>query len=134
MGEVTNCPYCGTLFIQTKFRDLCETCFKAEEEEFETVHKYIRKKENRTASIQEVVGETGVEEEVIVKFIRSGRLKVAKHPNIGYNCSRCGSTIQYGTLCTVCSTDLRKQLADFVQEEQREREGTKGRPTYYTKE
>ena len=98
------------------------------------MNKYIRKKENRTASMQEVVGETGVEEEVIVKFIRSGRLKVTNNPNLGYHCSRCGSAIQHGTLCTACSTDLRKQLAEFVEEEQRGKEGTKGRPTYYTKE
>lgn len=48
--DVFNCPNCNSLFVMTKFRDVCDACYKEEEAQYDKVYAYIRKKTNRTAS------------------------------------------------------------------------------------
>ncbi|MEH7384282.1 TIGR03826 family flagellar region protein [Bacillus sp. JJ1521] len=122
MGELMNCPSCGSLFVKTNLRDVCEKCYKEEERAFETVYKFIRKRENRTATISEAAEGTGVEEELIIKFIRIGKLKLAQFPNLGYPCQKCHTIIREGVLCDDCSNELRSELSIFEQEEERKKE------------
>lgn len=135
MGDLTNCPNCDSIFLKTKFRDVCDPCFKAEEILFEKVYQFIRKKENRTASMVQVIEGTNVEEELIVKFIKNGKLKLTQFPNLGYKCEKCGSTIREGKLCLTCSDHLRDQLKVYQQEETRRKEIEErdNRVTYYTR-
>lgn len=117
-----NCPNCGALFVKTNIRDVCEKCFKEEEVAFETVYKFIRKKENRTATIFETSEGTGVAEELIIKFIRTGKLKLAQFPNLGYPCQTCHTIIREGILCDDCSNKFRSELSAFQKEEERKKE------------
>jgi len=122
MGELANCPRCGKIFAKTKFCDVCQACFQKEEKLFEKVYQFIRKRENRTATIEQVIEATGVDENLIIKYIKSGRLRLAQFPNLGYKCDKCGSSIREGILCEKCSDDLRFQLKAYQEEEQRKRE------------
>ncbi len=132
MGELLNCPNCGSLYVKTNLRDVCEKCYKEEEIAFETVYSFIRKKENRTATIFEASEGTGVEEELIIKFIRIGKLKLAQFPNLGYPCQKCRTIIREGILCDDCSKELRSELSTFEQEEERKKEiREREKRTYY---
>lgn len=133
MGELDNCPNCGAIFVRTKFRDTCEACFKEEELKFEKVYNYIRKRENRTATIPQVVEATEVEEDLIIKFVKTGRLKLAQFPNMTYPCSRCGGPMQEGDICKDCAEELRKDLLQHEKEEKEklEREKKEKSITYY---
>ena len=122
MGELANCPKCGTIFTKTPYRDVCHSCFQEEEEIFDTVYKFIRKRENRTATIEQVVEAIEVDKELLVKFIKSGRLRLAQFPNLGYKCDKCGATIQEGILCSNCASELRSQLRIVQEDERRQRE------------
>ncbi|EIJ80511.1 membrane protein [Bacillus methanolicus PB1] len=122
MGELANCPKCGEIFVKTQFRDICQKCWKEEEIAFETVYQFIRKRENRAATIQQVVEATGVEEELIFKFIRTGRLILTQFTNLGYPCDKCGKLIREGKLCETCIEVLRKELQLHEAEEERKRE------------
>ncbi|WP_108668999.1 TIGR03826 family flagellar region protein [Peribacillus acanthi] len=135
MAELANCPKCDSIFLKSAFRDVCEACFKEEEKLFEKVYNFIRKKENRTATMMQVVEGTGVTEDLIVKFIKAGRLKLAQFPNLGYSCEKCGTTIRDGKLCGACATQLKSQLSTFEKEELRKRDIQERnlKATYYTK-
>src|SRR5690606_39269557 len=98
MGELANCPNCGALFVKG-VRTVCNNCFKEEEEMFNKVYAYVRKKENRMATVTEVSEATGVEEKIIMKFVKEHRLHTVQFPNLSYNCDRCGNPIQEGKLC-----------------------------------
>lgn len=74
MDELANCPKCGALFVKNEYRDLCQNCWEEEEEKYKKVSHFIRKRENRTATIEEVMEATGVELGLILKFIKSGRI------------------------------------------------------------
>jgi flagellar operon protein (TIGR03826 family) len=130
--SLENCPNCGSLFIKTKFRDICEGCYREEEKQFEKVYQFLRKRENRMATMAQVVEATGVKESLLMKFIKSGRLKIAQFPNLGYPCDRCGALIREGRLCANCSTDLNKQLEMLQKEEEMKKRRHVGR-IYYTK-
>lgn len=119
MAELMNCPNCGAVFVKTNLRDVCDKCYKEEEVKFETVYKFIRIRENRTATLNEVVEGTGVEEELIIKFIRNGRLQLAQFPNLGYPCQKCRTIIREGKLCRDCSGDIRQQLTTLEKEQER---------------
>ncbi|EWG11482.1 TIGR03826 family flagellar region protein [Cytobacillus firmus] len=119
MPELSNCPKCDSIFVKTQFRDVCQDCWKEEEKDFETVYQFIRKRENRTATMIQVVEATGIEEDLILKFIRSGKLKLAQFPNLGYPCEKCGVSIREGKICKSCAGELRKSLQEFTAEEER---------------
>jgi len=129
-----NCPTCGALFVKSTIRDVCETCYREEEEAFELVNKFIKKRENRTASMLQVVEQTGVSDDLIIKFIKKGRLQLIHFPNLGYPCEKCGAVIRSGTLCDSCKLELKKEIEQFTQEEMRrkELEERERRVTYYT--
>lgn len=120
--ELTNCTNCNTLFVKSKFRDVCDVCYKEEEAKFDIVYKYIRKAANRTATMQQVVEGTGVEEELLIKFVKKGRLRLSQFPNLGYPCEKCGTMIKEGRICSNCTNSIRSDLAEVEKEEQRRQE------------
>lgn len=134
MVDLIDCPKCGSIYMKNKFRDVCDACYKEEERQYDLVYKFLRVRENRAATIPCIIEKTGIEEEMLFKFIRTGRLKVASFPNLGYPCDKCGSLIQQGKLCEKCANELRKELDIFNKEENRKKELEKGgeRGTYLT--
>ncbi|NNU93436.1 hypothetical protein ETC01_09355 [Geobacillus sp. NFOSA3] len=122
MGELTNCPRCGRLFVKHSIRDVCEQCYKEEEALFEKVYQFLRKRENRTATMAQVVEATGVSESLITKWIKIGRLQLVHFPNLGYPCESCGTMIREGQLCPKCRTRIQTQLKQLEEEKQRQRQ------------
>lgn len=122
MSELMNCPNCDALFVKTNIRNVCQDCWKQEEKAYETVYDFMRKRENRAATITQVVEATGIEEELIYKFVKSGRLKTLSFPNFGYPCDRCGHIIRKGNICEDCQEELKKELKQFDANEERKRE------------
>ncbi|WP_010302172.1 TIGR03826 family flagellar region protein [Kurthia senegalensis] len=113
MGEVKNCPICGQLFNDIGIRDVCGNCGADEERKYEEVYRFLRRRENRAATIERIVEATGCTEEMLHKWVRKGRLQPALFPNLGYPCDNCGKLTQTGKLCESCSTNLQKDLNVF---------------------
>lgn len=116
MGELANCPKCNGLFVKTQLRTVCNNCYKEEEQAYEKVYKFLKKRENRKAELDVVVEKTGVSKDVILKFIRQGRILLSNFPNLGYPCEKCGKTIREERLCQECKADIHKQLDQMDQE------------------
>ena len=119
MPDLVDCPSCGKIFVKNKFRDICESCYKEEEKMFDIVNKFIRKRENRAATIPQVLEGTGIEEDLLLKFIKKGRLSLTHFPNLGYPCEKCGKIIRTGKLCQTCSEAFRKELNLYDKEVER---------------
>ncbi|GAB3056900.1 TIGR03826 family flagellar region protein [Virgibacillus ainsalahensis] len=114
MAELANCSRCGNLFAK-EIRVICPNCYKEEEIAFETVHRFLLQQKNREATIPEIVENTGVDEETIIKFVKEKRLHPSQFPKLTYPCEKCGTNITKGKLCNDCSKELRKEL-DFHEE------------------
>ncbi|MBS4174167.1 TIGR03826 family flagellar region protein [Bacillus sp. FJAT-49736] len=132
MAGLENCPNCGSLFVKNNLRDVCDKCYREEEKKYEAVTKFLRKRENRAAKIEAIVEATKVEEELIHKWVRKGRLQPTLFPNIGYPCSKCGTLINTGTICKSCISDINKELSHFEETEKLKTNDSK-HPTYYRK-
>lgn len=111
--EIRTCPTCGNFFNYTGVRDNCVECAQKEEKIFDEVYRFLRRRENRAASVERIVEETGVEEELLYKWVRRGRLQPAHFPNLGYPCDKCGKLTTSGKLCEPCQSALQKDLNQF---------------------
>lgn len=108
MGELRNCPNCGKVFVVVK-RNLCPACIQEEEEKFEEVRLYLKK--NPGANIEAIAEEFDIEEKVVFRWIREGRIDVAGS-NMDLKCQRCGEPIHIGSLCSKCAKLLTAQMMD----------------------
>lgn len=113
MAEIRNCPSCGEFFNYTGVRDVCYKCAQREEDMYQIVYRFLRKRENRAATVDRIVEATGVDEEVLYKWVRKGRLHPAVFPNLGYPCDNCGKITNKGKLCQDCQDDLKSELRTF---------------------
>lgn len=113
MAEIRNCPSCGEFFNYTGVREVCYKCAQREEDMYQIVYRFLRKRENRAATVDRIVEATGVDEEVLYKWVRKGRLHPAVFPNLGYPCDNCGKITNKGKLCQDCQDDLKSELRTF---------------------
>src|SRR5690625_6060204 len=90
MAELANCVCCEAVFVKN-IRDICESCYKQEEKDFETVYNFLKQRENREATLQEIIKATEVDEKLIIKFIKTNRLRTSQFPKLAYPCEKCGT-------------------------------------------
>jgi len=114
MAELANCIRCDTVFAKS-IQEICQACHLEEERAFETVYRFLMKRENREAILQEIVQATNVEEEIIIKFIKEKRLRTGQFPKLAYPCEKCDVPIVSGKLCNTCTQDI---LNDLKQHEE----------------
>ena len=96
MAELKNCPTCGNFFNYTGIREVCANCARDEEKMYEEVYRFLRRRENRAATIERIVEVTGVTETLLHTWVRKGRLQPAQFPNLGYPCDNCGKLTTKG--------------------------------------
>lgn len=118
MAELAHCANCEKVFVKT-IRDICHECFLEEEKMYDKVYKFLRKKENRSATLQQVHEATGVPEETIIRFIKEGRLRTSSYANLTYPCASCGAPINTGKLCKECLKTIEFELGKAEREEKR---------------
>ncbi|MHA6258381.1 TIGR03826 family flagellar region protein [Sporosarcina sp. CAU 1771] len=110
MADLRDCPTCGSFFNYTGIRDVCGKCAMAEERKYEEVTRFLRRRENRTATIERIVEETQVSETLLHNWVRKGRLLPAMFPNLGYPCESCGELTSKGKLCQDCTETMKIEL------------------------
>jgi flagellar operon protein (TIGR03826 family) len=113
MAEIQNCPSCGDFFNFTGVRDVCHRCAQKEEDMYQIVYRFLRKRENRAATMERIVEATGVDKEMLYKWVRKNRLHPANFPNLGYPCDNCGHITNKGKLCDKCQSEIKSDLRTF---------------------
>lgn len=121
MNEVVNCSACNALFIGNLFRDVCPKCLRTEEELYQKTYEYLRKRENRAATVEQTMKATGADEQLIYKWVKNKRLQPAQFPYLFYPCDRCGRAIQANRLCHQCITELEDDLQQYEREQEEKR-------------
>ena len=104
--EVRNCPRCGKIYVYTGQR-LCPSCFEEEETLFRQVETYLR--EHPGANLEAVAEGTKIAKEIILDFIRRGRLVTLKADGL-LRCEICGRPIDQGRICDNCAGELKQGL------------------------
>ncbi|UOQ48311.1 hypothetical protein MUN88_20095 [Gracilibacillus caseinilyticus] len=133
MADLANCDRCDKVFVKTS-RSICAECIKEEDKKFQIVYDFIKKRENRQATIPEIVEATGVEEDVILQFVKDKRLRSSQFPNLTYKCERCGNPITKGKICENCSNEITSELRHQQEIEQVNKRVREERTrTYFTR-
>lgn len=132
MAELRNCPMCDEFFNYTGLREVCHNCAQKEEDMYQVVYRFLRKRENRAANVDRIEEATGVSRDLLYKWVRKGRLHPASFPNLGYPCDNCGHLTTKGKLCQNCQDDLKSDLRTFeAAKEFREDVVRRDRGTYH---
>ncbi|MFW6273411.1 MAG: flagellar protein [Halanaerobium sp.] len=127
--KLLNCRECGRVFSSAG-EAVCPDCKKLEEEKFELVKNYLW--DNPNSTIDQVSEETGVERELILKFMKEDRLAAdGLVINFKLKCSRCGKEIDSGTFCESCRNSL---INEFKQNDNQKEEDDYGEGEMFLKD
>lgn len=111
--EVMNCRKCRKLFNYSGYGPrVCPECAKKDEEKFKKVKDYLY--ENPGAILPIISQETGVESELIIRYLREGRIEIADGSSIEIPCERCGKPIKSGRFCESCTKNLSDELQSSI--------------------
>jgi len=113
--EVQCCKSCGRIYSAANPGE-CPKCREREAEAFVLVTDALREEPGQT--VQELSESTGVEEDLILKFVRDG--KVASDSVKGeVPCGRCGKPAESLAvrLCSACLAELQKASAELANKE-----------------
>jgi flagellar operon protein (TIGR03826 family) len=102
--ELRNCPRCGNLFAYTAI-PICDKCLQKEEDDFINVRDYLR--ENPMAGLKKTSEATNVPEDLILHFLKEGRIVAASAFGEILTCERCGKPISSGRFCEKCIMELK---------------------------
>ncbi len=131
MAELVNCIRCGRAFLWTGGRKICPKCLEEEEKAFEKVYNYLR--DNPRATIKEISEATDVDEDLILDFIRQGRIQLKFTDVAGkLRCKRCGAPISSGEYCPRCLKELERSLSQIRTELEKEAEKKERAKMYIT--
>lgn len=105
-SKLKNCTKCGRMFQADDYREkLCSRCRGDDEAIFKEVREYLY--DHPKANAQEVAEETEATEELVMKWLRAGRLEL-KGEGVGYPCDHCGVSITTGRFCKKCADEMAK--------------------------
>ena len=104
--SVRTCRVCKGLF-QYMGNPICQSCQDKLDSDFVKVREYLY--DNPSAGVLEVVEETGIEERIVMGFLREGRLELDNGARI-LSCERCKTPISSGRFCEKCKTVFGKQF------------------------
>lgn len=97
-----NCRWCNRVH-SSPVRDLCQTCYEEEEQEFTMVYDYVR--EFPGLPVAEVSEATGVQVSRILQYLQQGRLN-SQNMEINLACEICGVNTNAGRICDDCRDRL----------------------------
>ncbi len=106
--EIKNCKSCGKIFNYFAGNQVCPTCTRKSDDQFDIVKDYIY--EHPGAGIQEVAEECKVSTHQIKKWVREERLEFAEDSLVGIECENCGISIRTGKFCAGCKSKLTNDL------------------------
>lgn len=104
--DIRNCKRCNRIF-QYRGSKYCPNCMIELDEMFKVVRDYLY--DHPEANVIQTSEATGVEEEIILEFLKQGRLELSE-PSLAYVCERCGKPITTGRYCQDCITTLDREM------------------------
>lgn len=114
--SIANCARCNRMYQKaTTNRKICMVCIQEEEEAFRLVHDYLH--EHPGADMASLVEGTGVEQGVIIRFLKEGRLAKLGDlvDGLAIDCARCGQPVNTGRYCASCTAEMEEALKTSAQ-------------------
>ena len=120
---IANCVKCGKVFMPDTYTPVCADCLAKEHKDLKIVNEYLR--DYPLAGIMEVATRTGVDAMQILRFVKSGSLRMTDAPE-AFKCRMCGKEVKKGTLCQDCM-DKVSELKEAVKKKKEKDSGSSRR-------
>jgi Zn finger protein HypA/HybF involved in hydrogenase expression len=114
---IINCVRCGRVFSPDKITNTCPDCVQKENADLKKVTEYLR--DYPLANVMEVANKTGIDPMQILRFVKSGSLRITEAPE-AYKCRMCGKEVKKGTLCQDC-IDKVQEMKDTLKKKEKEK-------------
>lgn len=114
--SIANCVRCGRMYQKSFGSRVCSECVQAEEEQFRLVRDYVE--EHPGCDLVKVAAGTEVDEAVILRFIKQGRLASlgTSAEQLTSECTRCGQSVASGKYCPECMVVMEHSLKSSAQQ------------------
>ncbi len=107
--NVRNCKRCGKMFNYIQGLPICQSCREEIEKKFQEVKDYVH--EHKTATMDMIQKDCGVERKQIEQWVREERLVFSDESPIKLFCESCGKQIATGRFCAECKKDTASGLS-----------------------
>lgn len=108
--QFKKCKTCGKIFQSLGSLE-CPDCIEERERKFQLVKEYLYKEPG--ASLEKLAEETGVEEKLIIRFLKEGRLEMTSVEGL-LTCEKCGAPVTSGTMCDKCKDKLARAMQSVL--------------------
>ncbi|MBR2386424.1 hypothetical protein IKA92_03925 [bacterium] len=88
-AQLVNCKKCGTLFVKSSNRDICDNCYKQEVEWTDTIKNFIHTSGKAKVPLEEIIQGTGLEKDDVEHLFEKGKLFGVMN-KISIKCRFCG--------------------------------------------
>lgn len=113
MANVANCKKCGTLFLQTSKRDICDKCFEEQNKLLSEINTYVIMYPEQMIPLEEVLNKFNLSINEFEAFFAAGKL-VKITQKISMVCAKCGKTVpiagKTNRLCSACAKKLQNEI------------------------
>lgn len=109
---LTRCPRCGDVFARDKY-EICPTCRARENEHIDILRRYAESQPD--ASLEDLERASGMPKEIILSYVREGRLLAVDAKVLKIRCEECGVEIPNGRFCSPCRKMLASKLSAEAQ-------------------
>jgi len=113
MANVANCKKCGTLFLQTSKRDICDKCFEAQNKMLSEINRYVITSQEPTITVDELLKKFNLTKDEFEAFYEAGKfVKIGQ--KVTFVCSKCGKTVpianKTNSICHMCVKKLQNEI------------------------
>ena len=104
---LANCRQCGKLYNKVTDREICEDCYKEEEDLLSEVQDYLR--DHRKASVLNIAEDLDIDHDLIEKWVHEDRIHLVTSESSKNKCSNCGRELKESDTGPMCKTCLLKK-------------------------
>ncbi|WP_350344138.1 hypothetical protein PRVXT_000513 [Proteinivorax tanatarense] len=97
--KLGNCKKCGKVIYSSGYF-MCKECKGKEVSSYRIVRDYVY--DNKGATVMEVAEATGVEQSIILRYVKDGWISLLDDRTILPQCRLCGDFVDCGELCDNC--------------------------------
>jgi len=111
--DIRSCRNCGKIF-QFRGGYNCPDCVREIDELFVKVRDFMYR--NPSAGIEAICEGTGATVDMMMEWMREGRLITTSGAGSLLKCTKCGTSIDTGQMCAKCAGEFMSQVSSASQE------------------
>ncbi len=113
MANVANCKKCGTLFLQTSKRDICDKCFEEQNKMLSELNTFVMSSSDETVPLDAILKKFNMTKDEFEAFYLAGKfVKIGQ--KVTFTCAKCGKIVPIANktnfICNICAKKLQDEI------------------------